>query len=168
MPNILALDPEHPSVRSVGVEREEATARAATTGSHAMLAHDTSGSRVTMEIDPEDRRVSVGRNRNSPTWLLALALLGGGGAGGAVGSFGLGGSEVEAEVAQARAEIAGHKARLDAHDAVLKESTDDITNTQRWLGDVLVKQSAALADLASAVGVKVDVTVPQLISEGRR
>lgn len=163
MGNVRNLD-DHTPHAGMAVEREETTARArlSPSASYASVPN-------TIELDapqPRSRERSLPffRGQRAPAWVvLVVAMLGGGGAGGAATVFGAG----DRDMAEVRLEQSTHKARLDAHDIALQEATGDIVSTQRWLADVLVKQSTAIAGVAERVGVKVDVSVPQLISEGR-
>lgn len=124
------------------------------------LGAPASESRV---MDFEDLRQR--QEARVPAWLLAVALLGGGGAGGGVSALLAGGHSDD--IMNVQLEQAAHRTRLDAHDSALEAAADRHSATQRWLADVLVRQSAAIGGIAEKVGAKVDVTVPQYMAEGR-
>jgi hypothetical protein len=161
--NVHALDSEHTPIRGIPIEREETTARAPTTGSHPMLAHDSSGSRVTMEIDPGRERAGPGRGM--PSWLVALMLLGGSGAGGSVAA-GISGAFVGGDVELLERDIADQGERIEDHDDDIAALRREQANQHRWMADELVKQSRALGRIAAKVGADVDVEVTQYRSEG--
>ncbi len=162
MASVHALDSEHTPVRGLSLEREETTARAPATGSHAMLPHDSSGSRVTMEIDPESR--SSG-GRGMPTWAVALMLLGGSGAGGSVAA-GISGAFAGGDVDLLERDIEAQSDRLEDAEGDIDALRREQANQHRWMADELIKQSRALSKIAEKVGAGVDVEVSRYQSEG--
>jgi hypothetical protein len=162
MANVHALDPEHTPVRGIPREREETTARVPATGSHPMLPHDSAGSRVTMEIDPEHRTVPL---RGMPTWVMALMLLGGSGAGGSVAA-GISGAFAGGDFDLLERDIEAQGERLEGHDDDINALRREQANQHRWMADELIKQSRALSRIAAKVGAEVDVEVSRYQSEG--
>jgi len=119
---------------------------------------------------------AAGMRNASPSWLLIALLLGGGG-GSAIGANIFSDDAAQADATQALARISAIEGRLDVVAAQQQESAADAaklerrllrsqTRTLQWIGEVLIKQSEAIGALASAAGVKVDVSVPPLMPDG--
>lgn len=156
MANVHALDSEHTPIRGIAIEREETTARTPVTGSHPMLPHDASGSRVTMEIEP---RASVpAPMRGMPSWLVALMLLGGSGAGGSIAAS-VSGVFVGGDVELLERDVEAQGDRLDASERDIEGLRREQLLQQRWVAGEMIKQSRALAKIAKSVGADVDVDV---------
>jgi hypothetical protein len=160
--NVHALTDEHTPVRGVPREREETTARVPATGSHPMVPHDSGGSRVTMEVDPEHRAAPL---RGMPNWLMALMLLGGSGAGGSVAA-GISGAFAGGEVELLERDLEAQSERLEGHDDDISALRREQANQHRWMADELIKQSRALSRIAAKVGADVEVEVSRYQSEG--
>jgi hypothetical protein len=161
--NVHALDSEHTPVRGIPREREENTARVPGTGSYPTVPHDAAGSRVTMEIDPGEMRAAP--LRGMPTWLMALMLLGGSGAGGSVAA-GISGSFAGGDVDLLERDIEAQAERIEGHDDDIGALRREQANQHRWMADELIKQSRALSRIAAKVGADVDVEVSRYQSEG--
>jgi hypothetical protein len=164
MANVHALDSEHTPVRGIPREREETTARAPATGSYPTVPHDAAGSRVTMEIEPDHRSIPH-PTRGMPTWLAAIVLLGGSGAGGSIAA-GISGAFTGGDVVLLERDIEAHSDRLDDAEQDIEALRREQANQHRWVAGEIIKQSRALGKIAEKVGADVDVDVSQYQSEG--
>jgi hypothetical protein len=79
-------------------------------------------------------------------------------------------ADLEDNEAAAKAQIAEIAGRVDAIDKRTTEAEVKMWRQQlittRWIGDVLVKHSAALGAIAAHLDVEVDVSVPPLLPDG--
>jgi hypothetical protein len=124
------------------------------------------------------RTPSTGNGPSIPIhWLLIMLLVGGGG-GSVISSrlFSNDGSEALSRVAAVELQIAdvqGQAAAVDALEGEVDRLEAEQDNTARmlrdqgrtllWIVDSMQRQSAAIAALAKAEGVEVDLTAPPLL-----
>jgi hypothetical protein len=121
-------------------------------------------------------RVGSGEPAQPPSWLalIFVALLGSGGTAGATSLLSPSvaperiadledrGGEVDARVDLLAVKVADIDARTT--EAERKMWRHQVITT-RWIGDVLVKHSSALAAIAAHLDVEVDVNVPPLLPD---